>query len=217
MQALVEGAPKLIDFLGEASLAHFSGLKAMLEANGIAYKVNPRLVRGMDYYCLSVFEFITDSLGAQGPICAGGRYDSLIEQIGGKPAPAVGWALGVERVLELVKERGTQIPVPAPDAYAVVPDAAAMPLVLRSLQALRAAGVSVQMHASSGEGMGSMKSQFKKADASGARYALIFGTDELAQGLVTVKSLRDGSGAQVQQPLAEPAGWAASLLSQDSP
>jgi histidyl-tRNA synthetase len=213
MQALVEGAPKLIDFLGEASLAHFSGLKAMLEANGIAYKVNPRLVRGMDYYCLSVFEFITDSLGAQGTICAGGRYDYLIEQIGGKPAPAVGWALGVERVLELVKERGTQIPVPAPDAYAVVPDAAAMPLVLRSLQALRAAGASVQMHASSGEGMGSMKSQFKKADASGARYALIFGADELAQGLVTIKSLRDGSGAQVQQPLAEPSAWAASLLS----
>ena len=213
MQALVEGAPKLIDFLGEASLAHFSGLKAMLEANGIAYKVNPRLVRGMDYYCLSVFEFITDSLGAQGTICAGGRYDYLIEQIGGKPAPAVGWALGVERVLELVKERGTQIPVPAPDAYAVVPDAAAMPLVLRSLQALRAAGASVQMHASSGEGMGSMKSQFKKADASGARYALIFGADELAQGLVTVKSLRDGSGAQVQRPLAEPGSWAASLLS----
>jgi histidyl-tRNA synthetase len=217
MQALVEGAPKLIDFLGEASLAHFNGLKAMLDANGIAYKVNPRLVRGMDYYCLSVFEFITDSLGAQGTICAGGRYDYLIEQIGGKPAPAVGWALGMERVLELVKERGTQIPVPVPDAYAIVPDAQAMPLVLRSLQALRAAGVSVQMHASSGEGMGSMKSQFKKADASGARYALIFGADELAQGLVTVKSLRDGSGAQVQQLLAEPAGWAASLLSHDSP
>jgi histidyl-tRNA synthetase len=212
MQALVEGAPKLIDFLGEASLAHFNGLKAMLEANGIAYKVNPRLVRGMDYYCLSVFEFITDSLGAQGTICAGGRYDYLIEQIGGKPAPAVGWALGVERVLELVKERGTQVPVPAPDAYAVVPDAAAIPVVLRSLQALRAAGVSVQMHASSGEGMGSMKSQFKKADASGARYALIFGADELSQGLVTVKSLRDGSGAQVQKPLAEPGAWAASLL-----
>jgi histidyl-tRNA synthetase len=189
----------------------------MLEANGIPYRINPRLVRGMDYYCLSVFEFITDSLGAQGTICAGGRYDYLIEQIGGKPAPAVGWALGMERVLELVKERGTQIPVPVPDAYAIVPDAQAMPLVLRSLQALRAAGVSVQMHASSGEGMGSMKSQFKKADASGARYALIFGADELAQGLVTVKSLRDGSGAQVQQLLAEPAGWAASLLSQDSP
>ena len=211
MQALVEGAPKLIDFLGDTSLAHFTGLRSMLDANGIAYRINPRLVRGMDYYNLSVFEFITDSLGAQGTICAGGRYDYLIGQIGGKPAPAVGWALGVERVLELVKERGTPADLPVPDAYAIVPDAQALPLVLRSLQALRAAGVSVQMHAASAEGMGSMKSQFKKADASGARYALIFGADELAQGVVTVKSLRDGSGAQVARPLAEPAGWAAAL------
>ena len=147
MQAMIEGAPKLIDFLGEASLAHFEGLKAMLEANGIAYRINPRLVRGMDYYNLSVFEFITDSLGAQGTICAGGRYDYLIEEIGGKRAPAVGWALGVERVLELVKEHGTAIEPPVPDAYAVVPDALVLPLALKTLQELRAAGVSVQMHA----------------------------------------------------------------------
>jgi histidyl-tRNA synthetase len=211
MQAVVESAPKLIDFLGEASLAHFNGLRAMLEANGIAYRINPRLVRGMDYYNLSVFEFITDSLGAQGTICAGGRYDYLIEQIGGKPAPAVGWALGVERVLELVKASGAPIPAATPDAYAVVPDAAAMPLVLRTLQALRAAGVSVQMHAGTGEGMGSMKSQFKRADASGARYALIFGADELAQGAVTVKSLRDGAGAQVQRPLDQAGAWSGVL------
>jgi histidyl-tRNA synthetase len=211
MQALVEAAPKLIDFLGEASLAHFTGLRAMLEANGIAYRVNPRLVRGMDYYNLSVFEFITDSLGAQGTICAGGRYDYLVEQIGGRPAPAVGWALGVERVLELVKAGGAPIPPAVPDAYAIVPDASAMPLVLRSLQVLRAAGVSVQMHAITGEGMGSMKSQFKRADASGARYALVFGPDELAQGAVTVKSLRDGTGAQVQRPLDQADAWSASL------
>ncbi len=211
MQALVEGAPKLIDFLGEASLAHFDGLKAMLEANGIAYRINPRLVRGMDYYNLSVFEFITESLGAQGTICAGGRYDYLIEEIGGKRAPAVGWALGVERVLELVREQGAATPPLMPDAYAVVPDASALPRVLRTLQALRAAGVGVQMHAGSGEGMGSMKSQFKKADGSGARYALIFGADELANDVVTVKALRDGTGAQVRRPLADPAGWAASL------
>ena len=211
MQALVEAAPKLIDFLGEASLAHFDGLKAMLDANGIAYRINPRLVRGMDYYNLSVFEFITESLGAQGTICAGGRYDYLIEQIGGKRAPAVGWALGVERVLELVKEQGAAMDTPVPDAYAVVPEPAALPLVLRTLQALRAAGVGVQMHAGSADGMGSMKSQFKKADASGARYALIFGADELAGGAVTVKALRDGTGAQVRRPLADPSGWAASL------
>ncbi len=212
MQALVEGAPRLLDFLGEASLAHFNGVKAMLEANGIAYTVNPRLVRGMDYYNLTVFEFVTDRLGSQGTICAGGRYDYLIGQIGGKPAPAVGWALGLERVLELLKEQGAAAPAPAPDAYAIVPDAAAMPQVLRTLQALRAAGVSVQMHAMGPEGLGSMKSQFKKADGSGARHALVFGGDELAAGEVTVKSLRDGAGAQVRRPLAAVEGWASTLL-----
>jgi histidyl-tRNA synthetase len=211
MQAMVEGAPKLIDYLGEASLAHFDGLKAMLEANGIAYRINPRLVRGLDYYNLSVFEFITESLGAQGTICAGGRYDYLIEQIGGKRAPAVGWALGVERVLELIKEHGAAVEPLVLDAYAVVPEAPVLPLALKTLQVLRAAGVSVQMHAGSAEGMGSMKSQFKKADASGARYALIFGADELAAGVVTVKALRDGTGAQVQRSLADPAQWAPSL------
>jgi histidyl-tRNA synthetase len=211
MQPMVQGAPRLIDFLGAESLAHFNGVKAMLEANGIAYTVNPRLVRGMDYYNLTVFEFVTDSLGAQGTICAGGRYDDLIAQIGGKPAPAVGWALGVERVLELVREQGAPIPEPVPDAYAIVPDAAAMPVVLRTLQALRGAGLKVQMHAASAEGLGSMKSQFKKADASGARHALIFGADELAAGEVTVKSLRDGAGAQARHPLASAAQWGAGL------
>jgi histidyl-tRNA synthetase len=213
MQQLVEGAPKLIDFLGEASLAHFEGLRAILDANGVAYRINPRLVRGLDYYNLSVFEFVTQSLGAQGTICAGGRYDYLIEQIGGKAAPAVGWALGVERVLELIKEQGTAVPQPMPDAYAIVPDAAAMPVVLKTLQALRHAGASVQMHAAGAEGLGSMKSQFKKADASGARYALVFGADELAKGMVAVKALRDGAGAQALRPLGEAPDWAASLQS----
>ncbi len=211
MQALVQGAPRLIDFLGPESLAHFNGVKAMLDANGIGYTVNPRLVRGMDYYNLTVFEFVTDSLGAQGTICAGGRYDDLIAQIGGKPAPAVGWALGVERVLELVREQGAPIPEPVPDAYAIVPEAAAMPVALRTLQVLRAAGLRVQMHAASAEGMGSMKSQFKKADASGARHALIFGADELAAGEVTVKALRDGGGAQARRALAAAADWAQGL------
>jgi histidyl-tRNA synthetase len=211
MQQMVQGAPRLIDFLGPESLAHFNGVKAMLDANGIAYTINPRLVRGMDYYNLTVFEFVTDSLGAQGTICAGGRYDDLIAQIGGKPAPAVGWALGVERVLELVREQGAPIPEPVPDAYAIVPDAAAMPVVLRTLQALRAAGLKVQMHAASAEGLGSMKSQFKKADTSGARHALIFGADELAAGEVTIKSLRDGAGAQARHPLATAAQWGAGL------
>jgi histidyl-tRNA synthetase len=213
MKAMVEAAPKLIDFLGAESLAHFDGLKAILDANGIAYTVNPRLVRGLDYYNLSVFEFVTDRLGSQGTVCAGGRYDGLFEQLGGKPAPAVGWAIGVERVLELVKEQGTAVPAPAPDAYAVVPDAAAMPVALRTLQQLREAGLRVQMHAATTDGMGSFKSQFKKADSSGATYALIFGADELARGELTVKALRDGTGAQVARPLADPAAWAATLQS----
>ena len=213
MQELANQAPKLLDYLGEESLAHFTGLKAILDANGVPWTVNPRLVRGLDYYNLSVFEFVTDLLGSQGTICAGGRYDDLIAQIGGKSAPAVGWALGVERVLELVKELGTAIPEAQTDAYAIVPDAAAMPQVLKTLGQLRAAGVRVQMHAAGPEGMGSMKSQFKKADASGAHFALIFGADELARGEVTVKALRDGQGAQQSRPLAEAAQWAAHLQS----
>jgi len=196
MQAVAEGAPKLMDFLGEASLAHFNTLRALLDASGVSYTINPRLVRGMDYYNLTVFEFVTQSLGSQGTICGGGRYDYLIEQIGGKPAPAVGWALGVERVLELLKEQDLLPSATHADVYAIVPDASAMPLVFEALHALRSQGVSVQMHAGAGEGLGSMKSQFKKADASGARFALIFGADELARQEVTWKSLRDGQGQQ---------------------
>ena len=213
MKAVVESAPQLINFLGAESLAHFDGLRAILDANGISYSINPRLVRGLDYYNLTVFEFVTDRLGSQGTVCAGGRYDDLIIQIGGKAAPAVGWALGVERVLELVKEQGTEVPLPVPDAYAVVPDAAAMPLVLRTLQQLRDAGVRVQMHAGTADGLGSFKSQFKKADASGARHALVFGADELARGELTVKSLRDGQGVQTLRPLGDVAAWATTLQS----
>jgi len=213
MAPVVEAAPKLLDFLGETSLAHFNAVKSILEANGIAYRINPRLVRGMDYYNLTVFEFITESLGSQGTICGGGRYDYLIEQVGGKPAPAVGWALGVERVLELVKEQGEVFAAPAPDVYAIIPDTAALPVAIKTLQVLRAAGVSAQMHAGTGEGMGSMKSQFKKADASGAAFGLIFGGDELARGEVTVKSLRDGHGVQRTERLDHVPEWAASLKS----
>ncbi len=213
MQALVEGAPKLMDYLGDASKAHFAAVQAILDANGVAWRVNPRLVRGLDYYNLTVFEFITDSLGAQGTICGGGRYDYLIEQIGGKAAPAVGWALGVERVLELLKEEGVTSPEPAPDAYAIIPDATVLPRVMQALHALRAQGVAVQMHAGTGEGMGSMKSQFKRADGSGAAFALVFGPDELAAGEVTVKALRDGAGAQTRQALADVTAWAGTLKS----
>jgi len=213
MKDVVESAPKLIDFLGAESLAHFEGLQAILKANDIAFTINPRLVRGLDYYNLSVFEFVTDRLGSQGTVCAGGRYDDLIAQIGGKPAPAVGWAMGVERVLDLLKEQGEQVPALVPDVYAIVPDAASMPVVLRTLQQLRESGVSAQMHAATADGLSSFKAQMKKADASGATYALIFGADELARGEVTLKSLRDGSGAQTSRALAEVPTWAATLQS----
>ena len=214
MQAVAEGAPKLMDFLGEASLAHFNTLRALLDASGVSYTINPRLVRGMDYYNLTVFEFLTQSLGSQGTICGGGRYDYLIEQIGGKPAPAVGWALGVERVLELLKEQDLLPTAKHADVYAIVPDASAMPVVFEALHALRSQGVSVQMHAGAGEGLGSMKSQFKKADASGAKFALIFGADELARQEVTWKSLRDGQGHQETTPLSTLASFVCQRLAQ---
>jgi histidyl-tRNA synthetase len=218
MQALVEGAPQLLQFLGPESLAHFQQVQAILQANGVEFRLNPRLVRGMDYYNLTVFEFVTDQLGSQGTICGGGRYDYLIEQVGGKPAPAVGWALGVERVLELLKEQGVAGPVLTPDVYAIVPDALSLPLVMSTLEQLRRCGLRVQMHSPAGvavpgQGMGSMKSQFKKADASGARHALIFGADEMLRGEVTIKSLRDGEGAQHSVALASVAEWAQRLQS----
>ena len=215
MREVVESAPHPMDYLGEASLAHFYTLKTILDANGVDYTVNPRLVRGMDYYNLTVFEFTTDRLGSQGTVCAGGRYDYLVEQLGGKPAPAVGWALGVDRVLELVREQGLGAVAPALDAYAIVPDVSALPLVLQTLQSLRAEGISVQMHSSTPEGMGSMKSQFKRADGSGAQFALIFGDDEISRNLVTVKSLRDGSGAQLTQSLVNVVDWASTLQSRN--
>ena len=216
MKALNDAAPKLLDFLGPDSLAHFNAVRAMLDANGVAYSINPRLVRGMDYYNLTVFEFITERLGSQGTVCGGGRYDDLVAEIGGKPAPAVGWALGVERVLELLKEQGEHSADLVPDVYAIIPEASALPQVLPVLQSLRQMGVSVQMHAPSGavEGMGSMKSQFKKADSSGAHFALVFGPDELAQGQVTVKALRDGQGAQRIETLTQIDTWVHTLQSQ---
>ena len=211
MQEMVQGAPQLLDYLGEASLRHLQTVQKLLDACGVPWTVNARLVRGLDYYSHTVFEFITDELGAQGTLCGGGRYDGLFEILGGKPTPAVGWGMGIERVLELLVLQLGEFGAPAPDAYAIIPMADALPLAMPVLQALRAAGVKVQMHAGSGEGMGSMKSQFKKADSSGARYALVFGRDELAIGMVTVKALRDGIGAQVQRPLGGCADWADTL------
>jgi histidyl-tRNA synthetase len=211
MQPIVEGAPKLIDFLGEASLEHFGAIKHVLDVAGVPYQVNTRLVRGMDYYNLTVFEWVTDKLGSQGTVCGGGRYDGLIEQLGGKPAPAVGWGLGMERLLLLLQEVGIESPSNAPDAFAVVFAGAPMATVLTTIEGLRAKGVQVVLNPAGKDGPASPKSQFKKADASGARYALIFGPDEVAQGQVSIKPLRDGSD-QMTRPLATTDEWAASLL-----
>ena len=222
MQPLVQAAPQLLSFLGEASLKHFDTVKALLSACGVTSAVNPRLVRGLDYYSHTVFEFVTDELGAQGTLCGGGRYDGLFELLGGKPTPAVGWGMGLERVLELIREQGAALTSPVPDAYAVIPAGAALPRAMQALQSLRAAGVSVQMHAGATDGSGSMKSQLKKADASGARYALIFGAEELALGAVAVKPLRatpiapgagptpDG-GTQTMRMLNDIGTWASTL------
>jgi histidyl-tRNA synthetase len=207
MQALVDAAPRLMDFLGEASLAHFNALRAVLDAAGLAYRVNPRLVRGMDYYNLTVFEWVTPHLGSQATVCGGGRYDQLIEELGGKPAPGVGFGLGIERLLLLLEALRLQPPPAAPDAYAVVPDLAALPQVMPLLETLRAQGLAVVLNG----GGGSMKSQFKKADASGARWALVFGADELARGEVALKPLRDAAAAQSSRSLAEAAAWAHEL------
>ncbi len=211
MQEIVAQAPQLLSFLGEASLAHFETVQTLLTASGVPWSVNPRAVRGLDYYSHTVFEFVTDELGAQGTLCGGGRYDGLFEVLGGKPTPAVGWGMGIERVLELVRVRGLASNVVAPDAYAVIPDLAILPTAFQTLQTLREAGVRVQMHAGAQAGAGSMKSQFKRADSSGARYALVFGPSEVAQGQLTVKALRDGVGAQELRSLAEVRGWAATL------
>jgi histidyl-tRNA synthetase len=211
LQPIVMQAPRLLDFLGDASRAHFERLQSILQANGQAFVVNPRLVRGMDYYNLTVFEFTTQRLGAQGTICAGGRYDYLFEQLGGKPSPAVGWALGVDRVLELARAAGNWAPRVALDAYVVLTDDTALGQVLTTVEALRRQGVRVQMHPRGAEGMGSMKSQFKKADASGARFALVFGADELAQASVTLKPLRDATLQQTTLAIADLAQWAPRL------
>ena len=208
MAPLVESAPKLLDYLGEASRAHFDGVRAVLDAAGLAYRINPRLVRGMDYYNLTVFEWVTPLLGAQSTVCGGGRYDTLIEQLGGKPAPGVGFGLGIERLLLLLEAAGLNPPPLVPDAYAIVADGVPMATVMPVLETLRAAGAAVVLHA----GGGSLKSQFKRADASGARHALIFAPDELSRGELALKPLRDAAAAQRTRSLADAALWAGELL-----
>jgi len=187
MQALNDAAPKLMDELDEAALTHFAALQALLQANGIAFEINPRLVRGLDYYNRTVFEWVTDQLGAQGTVCAGGRYDGLIEQLGGKPAPAAGFAMGIERLLALMETGTTTLAPAVPDAYIVHAGDAAQAFAWQAAAALRVAGLDTVLHC----GGGSFKSQMKKADASRARFAVIVGDDEAAAQQVTLKPLRD--------------------------
>lgn len=191
MQEMIVGAPKLIDHLGAESLAHFEGVQQVLRDAGQPFEINPRLVRGLDYYNLTVFEWVTDRLGAQGTVCAGGRFDGLVQQLGGKPAPACGFAMGVERLIALIRESGGEPALQGVDVYVVHQGAAASRLAPRVAEGLRDQGIDVLFHC----GGGSFKSQMKKADASGATFAVIIGDDEAEAGEVTLKPLRE-EGAQ---------------------
>ena len=209
MRALIEGAPLLSDYLDPESQAHFAALRAGLDALGVAYEVNPRLVRGLDYYSRTVFEWVTDALGAQDAVCSGGRYDGLITQLGGEPTAAVGFAMGVERVVELLLQAGSVPPAAAPEIYIVVNGERAEREALRLAEQLRDAlpgrGVLLNL------GGGNFKTQFRRADRSGARLALILGDSELDRGVAAVKPLRREDG-QIDCPLSELPARIASLL-----
>lgn len=215
LQEMNAGAPRLLDHLGAASRAHFEGLQALLRAEGIEYTINPRLVRGLDYYNLTVFEWITERLGSQGTICGGGRYDPLIERLGGKPAPATGFAIGVERVIELMQEilrESKSAPAAAVcDVYVLHQGGETAVAAMQAAERLRDAGLDVVLHA----GGASLKSQMKRADASGAEYAVIVGEAELAAGSAAVKPLRGGA-AQRTVPLSGLAELLVETISGDS-
>ena len=199
MQALVNAAPKLLDYLGEESKAHFEGVQNILRHSNIPYTVNPRLVRGMDYYNRTVFEWITDELGSQGTVCGGGRYDPLVEMLGGKPTPACGFAIGVERLLELMKASGEKFTPNQCDVYLVHQGEEAQLQAFVLGERLRDAGLDVVLHCASATGAGSFKSQMKRADASGAAFAVIIGEDEVSNGTASVKTMRDADGESQQQ------------------
>ena len=192
LQDLCGAAPKLIDYLGAESLAHFEGVQRVLRDAGIPFTINPRLVRGLDYYNLTVFEWVTDRLGAQGTVCAGGRYDGLVGQLGGKAAPACGFAMGIERLIALISDAGGAPVAPAPDVYVVHQGDAASRLAFRVAEGLRDQGISALLHC----GGGSFKSQMKKADGSGATFAVIIGDDEALTGEAQLKPLREEGAAQ---------------------
>jgi histidyl-tRNA synthetase len=198
MQELVNKAPKLLDYLEGESVAHFEGVKRILDHNNIQFTVNPRLVRGLDYYNRTVFEWVTDELGAQGTVCAGGRYDPLIETFGGKPTPAVGFAMGIERLIELMKLAGEPAAPAQCDVYLVHQGEAAQMQAFVLAERIRDAGLDVVLHCAAASGAGSFKSQMKKADASGAAFAVILGEDEMANNTAAVKAMREADAEQQQ-------------------
>ena len=202
MQEMVNGAPQLLAYLGEESRAHFEGLKKLLDRNNVQYTVNPRLVRGLDYYNRTVFEWVTEELGSQGTICAGGRYDPLIEQFGGKATPGVGFAMGIERIIELMKGLGEPAQPSQCDVYMVHQGEEAQVQAFILAERLRDAGLDVVLHCATPTGAGSFKSQMKKADGSGASFAVILGEDEVAKNVAAVKSLRSVASQAGEQQQA---------------
>jgi histidyl-tRNA synthetase len=192
MQELIGGAPVMLEYLDAASAAHFESLKRLLEAAGIAYAVNPRLVRGLDYYSRTVFEWVTDALGAQGAICSGGRYDGLVEKLGGRPTPAVGWAMGIERFVDLYGACGGQLPDISPDVYIVAVGEGALEQAFAVAEEVHDALPALRVDMNLGDG--SFKAQLKRADKSNASLALVLGEEEIAAGRIGVKPLRSDAG-----------------------
>ena len=187
MQQIINDAPKIMESLDKDSLKHFEKLQHILVDQGIKFEINPKLVRGLDYYNRTVFEWVTERLGAQGTICAGGRYDDLVEEVGGKPTSACGFAMGVERLLALVLEGGKEIPDSVPDAYVIHQGEATDEAAWKTVSYLRDQGLNVILHC----GGGNFKAQMKKADSSGSRFAIIIGEDEIKNEVISVKSLRE--------------------------
>jgi histidyl-tRNA synthetase len=212
MQGVVAAAPVMLDFLDEESSEHFQILKALLDAAGVAYTVNPRLVRGLDYYSRTVFEWVTDALGSQGAVCSGGRYDGLVEKLGGRPTPAVGWAMGIERLVALFEACGGKAPATAADVYVVAVGDNTLQQAFTLAEDLRdkVAGIKVELNLSGG----SFKAQLKRADKSNAEYALILGEQEIAEkraGLKPLRSTEDQSSIafdELAETLAERLGKA---------
>jgi len=194
LRDIVAAAPRLLDYLGQASLGHFERLQQLLRSAGVEFTVNPQLVRGLDYYNLTVFEWVTDRLGAQGTVCGGGRYDGLIELLGGKPAPACGFSIGANRVIELMGDNAGGASRPDCQVYVLHQGGVTLEMAMQAAERLRDAGLGVILHA----GEASLKSQMKRADASGARYAVIVGEREAEAAMVAVKDLRAADPQQAQ-------------------